>query len=207
MSQKNTRTISELDLVEISVVAVPANAHSVFSIEASTKSFFDDMEKSWQEEMKSLEENTNTDTPPSGDELVDTDNVANEVLSSEASDTSEAENANDVEETLENSTENVEAENSETSVQTEEKSLVEEKTMSVLESKEYKDLEAKYAEVTAVAKSLVEMVEALKKENAEMKNTIASIPVRKGLANIGGNTPSTPKKSYIQALLEEARNS
>lgn len=87
-NKDNTRTITELELLEISVVSIPANAHSLFGIEASTKSFFDSLEKDWratvqESEQKESEEVEASDVniPPSGDELVDTDNVANEVIS------------------------------------------------------------------------------------------------------------------------------
>lgn len=206
-NNKNIRTIKELDLVEISIVSVPANAYSTFWLNASTKSFFDNMEKEWEEELKKLEENVtentenitqmDTNIPPSGDELVDTDNVANEVLK-ENQENSEVEN-----------TEEEKTENSEKSIEVEAKNLETiQNHEKITESSEYKALLQQSEEYRQIAQNLVVELEARNKEIQELKNILEKIPVRKGLVNMGNSLAQKPKqKSFIERLIDEANNS
>lgn len=216
--------------MEISVVSVPANAYSTFGLEASTKSFFDNLEKDWKNEVKNLEKSaeigdensetqeipqneiepqetaendTNTDIPASGDELQDMDNVANEVLL-ENQENAESENLSDNSD--DSDAENAEDSESEKSFGAENKNLeTEEKSQNILESAEYKELLQKSEEYKDIAKKLVAEVEARDVEIAELKNILAKIPSRKGLVNVGNSPAQMPKqKGYIEQLIEEA---
>ena len=180
---KNTRVIKELDLLEISIVSIPANAQSVFALEASTKSFFGDMEKTWQEELKSLAEKSedqneesseNNELPPSGDELVENDNVANEVISGIIA----------------------EAENSSAVTETDAPSKIFDF------STEIKAQAEKNETYETALKGLVELVENQNAEIEQMKNIISEISVRKGLSNY--STQKQPEKSFFQKMFDEA---
>lgn len=197
-NKDNTRTITELELLEISIVSIPANAHSLFGIEASTKSFFDSLEKDWRERLQESkqEESENTNIPPSGDELVDTDNVANEVISenfSENSDNSEVENTPESE--------------SEKSFGSDEKNISENDNEisheNILESKEYKELLAQKEQIAEIAKNAVIELEKTLAENTKLKNILQNTPVRKGLVNISG-TYEPKQKGFIEKLMDEA---
>lgn len=191
-SSKNTKTITELELVEISVVSIPANAHSLFGVTESAKKFFDDISENWKEEMKAIETETemqaeNNTLPPSGDELVDTDNVANELIS-EIPETTETDEKNSV--ACEKSSE-VEVQNDENIHN------------NIYDSEAYQKLFDEKTKITEIAKNLVFELEKVLEENAELKNILKNTPVRKGIVNIGGQI-QPKEKSFIEKLIDEA---
>lgn len=191
-SSKNTKTITELELVEISVVSIPANAHSLFGVTESAKKFFDDISENWKEEMKAIETETemqaeNNTLPPSGDELVDTDNVANELIS-EIPETTETDEKNSV--ACEKSSE-VEVQNDENIHN------------NIHDSEAYQKLFDEKTKITEIAKNLVFELEKVLEENAELKNILKNTPVRKGIVNIGGQI-QPKEKSFIEKLIDEA---
>ena len=202
---KNTRIIKELDLLEISIVSIPANAQSVFALEASTKSFFGDMEKTWQEELKSLAEKSenqneesseNNELPPSGDELVENDNGANEVISGILADD---ENSSTVAETDENS-EKIESEKSFENSEAKNISDAPSKTFDF--STEIKSQAEQIEKHDTVLKSLVELVENQNAEIEHLKKILSEVSVRKGLSNY--STQKNTEKSFFQKMFDEA---
>ena len=202
---KNTRVIKELDLLEISIVSSPANAQSVFALEASTKSFFGDMEKTWQEELKSLaqksedqneESSENNKLPPSGDELVENDNVANEVISEILADDENSSAATEADENLEKIEsekyfENSEAKNISDNISKNSDLLTEIKTQA-----------EQIEKYNTALKHLVELVENQNAEIEHLKKILSEVFVRKGLSNY--NTQKQPEKSFFQKMFDEA---
>lgn len=239
-SSKNTKTITELELVEISVVSIPANAHSLFGISESATKFFDNLQKDWAAEIKTLEnpaeniaenadENTptnevssktengeisaenDTNIPPSGDELVDTDNVANEVISQTenpademiSAENSQNEEKNSDETISEKSDENISEKNFSENI--ENKSFEEISQKNILESKEYKELLAQKEQIAEITKNAVIELEKTLAENAKLKNILQNTPVRKGLVNISG-TYEPKQKGFIEKMIDEANS-
>lgn len=191
-NNKNIKTITELELVEISVVSIPSNARSLFGVTESAKKFFDDISENWKEEMKAIETETemqakNNTLPPSGDELVDTDNVANEIIS-KIPETTETDEKNSV--ACEKSSE-VEVQNDENIYK------------NIYDSDVYQKLFDEKTKITEIAKNLVFELEKVLEENAELKNILKNTPVRKGIVNIGGQI-QPKEKSFIEKLIDEA---
>ncbi len=203
-----TRTIKELDLIEISVVSTPANPHAVFSLEKSVKSFFDEEAKKWKELLDSKEKKETPETADDTPQEVIAD-VAQEALNTEGSETGG--------ETPQVSEEApvVEALNAETGSETPAPEVPEEKSIQV-ERKSFEGLEAKVAGLESELKTakefnlkLVEVIEALNGEMKGIREAVASIPMKKGIATIvGGTLGKEEQKStgYIDSLIQSAKN-
>lgn len=205
-----TRTIKELDLIEISVVSTPANPHAVFSLEKSIKSFFDEEAKKWKDLLESKEKKETPETAddtPEGEEIAD---VASEVLNTEGGEKS-GESPQVSEEAPV-----VNAENAETGSETPAPEVPEEKSAQV-ERKSFEGLEAKVKGLEDEVKTakdfnlkLVEVIEALNAEMKGVKEAVANIPVKKGIATIVGGTlwkEETKSTGYIDSLIQSAKNS
>lgn len=195
------RTIKELDLVEISVVSTPANPNAVFSLGKSVKTFFDEEKKSWQEAIANKSDDTDeviatetpTETPQEIDAPTDADNVANEVLKQEETpgETPDAPPA-PVGET---------PDTSETPDEPEGKSLEAQETKAL--RAEIKTLTSQVEEYKSLAIKLTEICEGINTEFEDLKKSIATIPMRKGMINF--SAPATAKKGYISQLIEQAQ--
>ena len=221
--------------MEISVVSIPANAHSLFGISESATKFFDNLQKDWAAEIKTLEnpaeniaenvdENTptnevssetenseiseenNTNIPPSGDELVESDNVANEVISqieSPADETISAENSQNItsEDEIISSDEM-----GEKSLDVEGKKFEEISQKNILLSQKIEELEAKNLELKGYAADLVTMVEEKDAEIERLKSLLKNIPAKQGLVTLGRsgktreNSPQN-NKNFIESLM------
>lgn len=203
-NNKNIKTITELELVEISVVSIPSNVRSLFGVTESATKFFDNLQKDWAAEIKTLENSTeneaenpeeaeqneieNTDIPVSGHELRDTDNVANEIIS-EIPETTETDEKNSV----------ASDKSSEVGVQNNENIH-----KNIYDSDVYQKLFDEKTKITEIAKNLVFELEKVLEENAELKNILKNTPVRKGIVNIGGQI-QPKEKSFIEKLIDEAK--
>lgn len=178
-----TRTIKELDLIEISIVSTPANPHAVFSLEKSIKNFFES-EKERMLELKKLgekKEAEGVDTP--SEEKEDLSSVEEEALKN-------SETAGESPAPSEDVPEAVVAENAPASSETpapedsEEKSVKERKDLDFM-TKKIEGLEAQIKTFSDVSVKLVELVEAQNEEIKTLRDAIGNIQLKKGLASLG----------------------
>lgn len=229
------RTIKELDLIEISVVSTPANAHAVFSMQKSVKSFFAQEAKEWKNkviaEMKTIEEESTvdveaeatdidtpefTDTPPvvdatDGEEIAD---VSQEALKVEVGETAgespEVPEEKEVVPACETPAEPV-AETVDTPETPEEKSVSFEKK--ALEDMQLKvaGLESKLAKSDEVSQKLIELVSAMNDEVKTLRGVIAKIPMKKGLATlvwgVDFNADESKSSGMITQMIKSAQKS
>ena len=227
------RTIKELDLIEISVVSTPANAHAVFSLEKSVKSFFAQEAKEWKNkviaEIKAIEEVVVeekdgeaadidspefVDAPPAvdaaeGEEIAD---VSQEALNAEDSPSGESPEAPVVAEEApvsETPPETIVEKDEAPEVAAEKSVKYEKKAFDDLETK-VKDLEAKLANSSEVSLKLIELVSAMNDEVKTLRGVVAKIPMKKWLATIVGTSYQIeePKSTgMISDLIKKAQNS
>lgn len=183
-----TRTIKELDLIEISVVSTPANPHAIFSIEKSVKNFFDS-EKERMLELKKLGERKEIDAPAVSADTADLGSV--DITALEVGETA-GETPVIVEEVPvvvpENDTPVSETPETETP---EAKSVQERKE---LESfvKKVEGLETQVKNFNEISVKLVELIEGQNEEIKTLRTAIGNIQIRKGLSSL--EAPETAPK-------------
>ena len=201
------RKITELDLVEISVVSIPANANSLFTLGKSIKSFFDEMEK----EKSKIEEIKTTTTISDDEEPEDLDETKEEVI-----DELIEEIKKDIIETpvVAETKEELNSDGSEIAggnPETEEANIAESDSEAELleEIKSLKDmiesLKKEMEEQKSFIDTVFENVIELWKKTVEIKSSVDSLPIKRGLATIGSEKKTVDP--FFKQLMDAKNNS
>lgn len=212
------RVITDLDLIENSVVSTPANANALFTLSKSIKSFFDKVDEKQTDSIlntnnESMEELKDVETTEEVVETETTEEVEGEMLDG----TDPEKVLDDVESADESSaesevTEEKSAEDSEVEEKTEE---LEEETEVAEENDEAKwvsreefeamkeELKATRSELAEAKEFIADAVKGFTGITEQLTKSVNSIPVKRGLVTMAqhGN-----QKSALGAQLESARN-
>lgn len=209
------RVITDLDLIENSVVSTPANANALFTLSKSIKSFFDKIDEkqtdnildtnteSMKDVKKEVEVTEEVITEEATEEVTvdgtDTDKVLDEVENADENSAETTEEEKDVDAEIEApeevAEEEVEAEESSEEVNDEDETKEELKSM----KQEIKELKAELSEAKEFISNAVEWFTNI---TETLTKSVNSIPVRKGLVTMqtGAN-----QKSVLGAQLEAAQ--
>ena len=191
---KEIREITDLDLIEISVVSTPANPNSLFTLTKSLESFFNNinletMNKKITEE-KDIEEIKDTEVVEKETEVTEEVPEAIEEWTNLNEVITWVENAVEIPATVEAPAENVEVKQNDeviTKINT-----------------ELQNLKKDYTDLKEFVTSLLDWFLELSEKTVQIKSTVDAIPVRKWLANI--NTVEQKKVDPFYASLMEAKN-
>lgn len=190
---KEIRQLEELDLVEISVVSVPANPSSLFTLQKSLKKFFNNL----QTENMTKKENKNTEEPT--DTWVDTSEFVKTIESEKWTEDKildESEKAGETPDSQEWPVENT--------VQTNDPENKEDKSFT-----EIKELKTTVSDLIDLAQKQFEQLKNLSwkideqdKEIKKFKDTISNMAIKKWLATIPfqEDTEKKSNDSFVKAF-------
>jgi len=200
---KEIREITQLDLIEVSVVSTPANANSLFSLSKSIKSFFEELKEdnlinnkeSMKTEIKEIEEIIEQGwdiekeiTEETNEEIIEwTNTIApDEVESADAISATE-------EETI--------TEQAENAKEVEVKSTDDETGISV---KKFEAMKKELEEHKKLLGTFIDTLLEMSTQTQEIKSVVNNIPVRRWLATMWNEKKTIDP--FVKQLLD-ARNS
>lgn len=216
---KEVREITEIDLIEVSVVSTPANATSLFTLSKSIKSFFEEIKEDsyinntnvMKENIKEVEEVKEeiVEETKENDVEVEQNWDVEEVIEewTNVTNPDEVENSDESSdedtETAEEETEETD-ENSEETVEEETEEVENDEAGSELE-KDFEAMKKELAEHKELVSTLLDTVIAMSEKTLEIKTTVDAMPIRKGLATMGGIEIKS-QDPLVKALFDAKEN-
>lgn len=183
------RAITKLELLEISIVSIPANADGLFTMDMSVKNFFQDFQK------KSSEDETDT----SSDKTVDGSPSNTETISAIAPSTDESQDASDT-----TSAESTDPDESTGDATTDDADTTESKSFDQNEIKALREANSTLTQDLTAARE--ELKDAQKLVNDLYRRL--SAPIYKAVATLSPPSPKESQKSdgSLLDLIREANN-
>ena len=177
--EKEVREITDIDLIEVSVVSTPANATSLFSLSKSVKSFFEDLKEDELLNNKNTMENEVKEIEEVVEEAIEIKEVE-EVIEEGTN----LINPDEIESVDESSTTETETETKTTeNVEEVKEEVADDEAGSELE-KDFAIMKQELAEQKELVSTLLDTVIELSEKTLEVKGVVDSMPIRKGLATI-----------------------
>lgn len=185
VGDSEVRAITKLELVEISIVSIPANADGLFTMDMSVKSFFSNFEKKSSED----EESVDVDGSPSN----------TETISAIASSTDESQDASDT-----TSVESTDPDESTGDATTDDADTTESKSFDQNEIKALREANSTLTQDLTAARE--ELKDAQKLVNDLYRRL--SAPIYKAVATLSPPSPKESQKSdgSLLDLIREANN-
>jgi len=199
---KEIREITEVDLIEISVVSTPANPTSLFTLSKSVKSFFEEIKEDefinnkniMENEVKEIEEKETVAETIADAPIVDLteEKEVEEVIVEWTS----VVNPDEIESVDESST-------TETEVVENTTEVADDEAGSEME-KDFADMKKDLAEQKKLSDTLLDTVIELSEKLLEIKGNVDAMPIRKWLATLWVEKKTTD--SFVQALYDAKQN-
>jgi len=221
--EKEIREITELDLIEVSVVSTPANPTSLFSLSKSVKSFFEEIKEdefinnknTMKTEIKETEEKIEEEKEVLGEDGLEETEEDTEKKEEEITEWTNTVNPDEVESADEKSAEDTEAEEVETEETAENAEETEETETEEVENNEagleelekgFEAMKKELAEQKELVGSLLDTLIQLSDRTQEIKWVVEAMPIKRGLASLGGAEKKTVIDPLVKQLMEAKEN-